>query len=367
MIKFGLYGSGWRSEYFLKVAKYLPEQFIVDGIITRNPDKAAYFLKEYGVKSYSTLATYLAENDPLFVVESVNKSVSEYITCELTAKGIPVLMETPAGRNIESMTRLYELVQKGAKIQIAEQYPFHPLHAARKNLIDTKKLGNIEHTQVSFSHGYHGIALIRQILGINFENVKITATSFPIAAAAGVSRIGLPTADEISSQNQTVATLVFENGQTAIYNFEMNQHRSWVRSPLIQIKGDRGEILNETLKYLIDYKTPTIAPISRVNLGENQNVEGFGLKGILCEGTWHYQNPYLNSRLVDDEIAVATCLEKMAHYVKTGKSFYSFAQGAQDMYLGMMIDAAASEGKTITTSTMPWAEQYICGSILSST
>ena len=356
MIKFGLYGSGWRSEFFLRVAKLLPKQFYIDGVITTNPEKAEYFKKEFGITSYRTLDDYLKENTPLFIVESVNKGVSASITMDIVGKGIPVLMETPAGKDIETMIWLSEQVSKGAKIQIAEQYPFHPLHITRQNIIADSKLGNVQHTQVSFSHGYHGIALIRKFLGIGFENVEISATSFPVAAASGVSRDGEPAEDAIHENVQTVATLKFENGQTALYNFEMNQHRSWIRSPLIQIKGDRGEIFNETLKYLLNYKTPIETEMRRVNLGENQNVEGFGLKGIIAADTWYYRNPYPNARLTDDEIAVAMCLEKMAHYIETDESFYSMASGAQDMYLGMMIDKAVTMGKTITTETMPWAK-----------
>jgi len=357
MINFGLYGSGWRSEFFLRVAKLLPKQFCINGVITTNPEKAAYFKQAFGVPCYQTLDDYLKEHTPLFIVESVNKGVSAEITMSIVNKGIPVLMETPAGKDISTMVELFKAVTKGAKIQIAEQYPFHPLHMARQNIITSGKLGSVQHAQVSFSHGYHGIALIRKFLGLSFEHVEISATSFSVSGASGVSREGAPTEDKIHEHVQTVATLKFENKKTALYNFEMNQHRSWVRSPLIQIKGDRGELFNDTLKYLLDYKTPIETEIRRISLGENQNVEGFGLKGLVAGDTWYYRNPYPDSRLTDDEIAVAMCLEKMAHYVVTGEAFYSFAQGAQDMYLGMMIEKAATENKVVTTETMPWNQK----------
>lgn len=355
MIKFGLYGSGWRSEFFLRVAKLLPEKFEIDGVITRNTEKADYFKQTFKVKTYANLTDYLSANTPQFIVESVNKGVSEEITMEIINQKIPVLMETPAGKNIDSMIRLAEAVKKGAKIQIAEQYPFHPLHTTRKNIIDDHKLGTIQHAQVSFSHGYHGIALIRQALGINFENAEISATKFQVSAVGGVSREGIPSKEKIATEIQTVATLLFENGQTALYNFEMSQHRSWIRTPIVQIKGTHGEIFNETLKYLVDYATPVEVDFKRVNLGENQNVEGFGLKGILVGNNWYYRNPYPDSRLSDDELAVAVCLDKMAHFVATGEEFYSFAQGAQDMYLGMMIEKAVAKGCVVKTDVMPWA------------
>lgn len=356
MITFGLYGSGWRSEYFLRVAKLLPHQFHIDGIVTRSEEKSQYFKEHFGVDVYGTLADYLKEKTPLFIVESVNKGVSESMTNDILNQGIPVLMETPAGKDMESMIRLYERVKQGAKIQIAEQYPDHPQHVSRHRLVAKGLLGEVGHVHVSFSHGYHNVALMRQLLGITFENVRITARSFPVNVANGVSRTGIPTEDNITEQIQTVATLQFDNGKTGIYNFEMNQHRSWVRTPLIQVKGTHGEIFNETVKYLMDYQTPVEMPLMRINMGENQNVEGFGFKGILMGDRWLYKNPYLDGRLSDDEIAVATILEKMAHYVLTDEPFYDFALGCQDMYIGMLIEESAKLEEDVVSTTQIWAK-----------
>ena len=355
-ITFGLYGSGWRSEFFLRISKLLPEKFCVDGVITTNSEKSKIFKEASGVKIYPNLTEYLKNNNPLFIVESVNKSVSSEITMDILKKGIPVLMETPAGANLETMLKMYNEMPNTAKLQIAEQYPFHPLHMARLNLIESGKLGNIQHVQVSFSHGYHGIALIRKFLGIGFENAKITATNFSVSGLSGVSRLGEPKEEEILTENQTIAILNFGN-KTALYNFETGQHRSWIRTPIIQIKGERGEIFNETFKYLPNFKTPIEMELKRINLGENQNVEGFGLKGITVGERWCYKNSYPNSRLSDDEIAVAMCLEKIANYIINGEQFYSFSEAAQDMYLSLMIDKALEQNIQVMTEIMPWAKK----------
>lgn len=51
----------------------------------------------------------------------------------------------------------------------------------------------------------------------------------------------------------------------------------------------------------------------------------------------------------DDEIAVASCLEKMKVYVETGKDFYSLKEAAQDTYLSFMIEKAIGSGEEIVT------------------
>jgi predicted dehydrogenase len=38
---FGVIGSGWRAEFFLRIARDLPEQFPLAGVVARNPDKRA--------------------------------------------------------------------------------------------------------------------------------------------------------------------------------------------------------------------------------------------------------------------------------------------------------------------------------------
>ena len=56
-----------------------------------------------------------------------------------------------------------------------------------------------------------------------------------------------------------------------------------------------------------------------------------------------------------DEIAVATCLERMAHYVETGESFYGLSEASQDHYLSMVIAEAAETGKELKSSNQVWS------------
>ena len=36
-IEFGIIGGGWRSEFYLRIARALPERFHVDGMLVRDP------------------------------------------------------------------------------------------------------------------------------------------------------------------------------------------------------------------------------------------------------------------------------------------------------------------------------------------
>ena len=353
-IQYGLHGSGWRSEFFLRVAKALPERFEIAGVITRSDEKAERFERAFGVKCYKTADELLAASKPMFMVVAVSGSVNVDVSLDLLNRGMPVLLETPPAKDLETLTHFHESLPKGAKIQVAEQYPLQPVHMARLQFLRTGKLGAIQHAQISYTHAYHAMALMRRFLGVGFENAEIIATKFPVSVVSGYTREGIPTQEAILEKTQTIAVLNF-NGKTGLLNHEADQHRSWVRSPIIQIKGERGELFNSKIKYLNDFKTPIESEFIRKDLGREENFEGFDLKGVMGDGQWLYRNPYQGSRLIDDEIAVATCLDAMVEYVQGGSPFYGLDEASQDLYLSILVDKAAASGGSISSETQSWA------------
>jgi hypothetical protein len=59
--------------------------------------------------------------------------------------------------------------------------------------------------------------------------------------------------------------------------------------------------------------------------------------------------------LSDDEIAIATCLEKMAQHAAGGPYFYSLAEAAQDHYLSLLMNESAKSGEAVRAEKQPWA------------
>jgi hypothetical protein len=140
-----------------------------------------------------------------------------------------------------------------------------------------------------------------------------------------------------------------------VFDFTGDQYFSWIRSPRVLVRGERGEINNREVRYLQDFKTPVELELRRVDAGQYGNLEGYYHKGILAGSEWVYRNPFVPGKLTDDEIAIATCLTKMAAYAGGGPSFYSLAEAAQDHYLGLMIHRAAQSGETVVADRQPWA------------
>jgi predicted dehydrogenase len=354
-ITFGIIGSGWRTTFFLQVARQLPERFQVGGLLVRTAEKGQVLQARWGVPAYLTLDELLRVPELQFVVVCVSWPATPVFLKELASRGMPALAETPPAPDFEGLLSLVPLLKAGARIQVAEQYQFQPLHAARLAIARSGKLGPITQAQLSVAHGYHAMSLMRLFLGLRFDDATITARRFISPLVAGPDRNGhLPAQETVESSKQVIASLDFGD-KLGIYDFTDAQYFSWVRTPRVLIRGERGEINTTQLHYLEDFQTPISIELRRQQVGENGNLEGYYLKGILAGNAWIYQNPFVPGRLSDDEIALASCLDQMARYVEGGPQFYGLAEAAQDHYLSLMIDQALAAGAPVRTSFQPWA------------
>ncbi|WP_438349541.1 Gfo/Idh/MocA family protein [Paenibacillus sp. FA6] len=354
-IIFGIIGGGWRAEFYLRIAKELPEKFAVSRIFIRDEKKARAMEQQWGVRTVSTFDEFVDQVDYSFAVLSVTWEANPQLIIQLSNMDIPVLAETPPAPDIEGLIQLNKTIRKGAKVEITEQYLFQPMHAAAIALARSGKLGDISQVQVSVAHGYHGISLIRHLLGIRYEDAIISGQRFVSPLIKGPNRQGPPSSEERENSVQELITLQFGD-RLAVFDFTGDQYFSWIRKNRILVRGDRGEIMNQEVSYLADYQTPMYNKLRRVDMGHNGNLEGYYHRGIQLGGEWLYQNPFIQGRLSDDEIAIATCLYKMGLYAAgEGASFYSLAEASQDHYLSILMKGAVETGQTINSVRQRWA------------
>ena len=353
-VTFAVVGGGWRAEFYLRIAQALPERFRVGAVLVRDTAKGAVLAKRFAVPVVQTLPA-LAATHPAFVATSVGWGANPELLRELAALNLPTLSETPPAPDLPSLLALWSDL-KNAPLQIAEQYPFQPLHAARLSVAAGGKIGAIRHAQVSAAHGYHGMALLRAYLQIGLEDATIRAVKVPETVAVSPGRNGDPTADGTESHNQLIAWLAFSGGAFGVFDFSGSQYFSWVRGNRVLVRGERGEIENDILRYLADVQTPIETRFMRRDTGQNGNLEGAYHAGITAGDTWAYRNPFVPARLSDDEIALATCLRRMAEYAGGGDGFYGIAEGCHDHYLGICADRAAASGDAVRTERQPWTQ-----------
>jgi predicted dehydrogenase len=353
-IRFAMIGSGWRSEFFLRIARALPERFQISAVLVRDPSKHAAFEARWNVPAFSTLEQVL-NSSPSFIVVSVPREVAPDCLEQLTTHNMPALCETPPAADLEGLIRLHRLTEKGARIQVAEQYAFQPMHAARLQLAQSGKLGKISQAQVSVAHDYHGINLIRRFLKVGFGNCTITAQSFNSSVIQGPGREGPPSGEALESEQHVTARFDFGD-RLGVYDFAYwSPYFSWIRSQRLLVQGTHGEIHDETVRYLEDFRTPIQFDLRRVDTGQGGNLEGHHHVGVLAGSEWVYRNPFVPARLSDDEIAVAACLQGMSEYVAGGSGFYSLPEASQDHYLTLMMQRALETGQAITTTSQVWS------------
>ncbi|WP_417308275.1 Gfo/Idh/MocA family protein [Devosia sp.] len=354
-IRFGLVGGGWRAEFFTRIARELPAQFQLAGVVQRDPAKAEAFAAAWGAPAYPDIAA-LAAAKPDFVVLSVKAAAHVPLLTELHQHGLAVLCETPAALTLEEMIAIWHLVEAGFRLQVAEQYLFQPLHAARLKLIGDGALGRVSFARVSTAHGYHGVSLMRQFLGLGFEDATIRGKRFESRALAGPDRYSWPAEESFAETVQLLGEFDFGD-RLGLFDFTDVQYRSPVHSHRVVIRGERGEIADLELRAMPTYGQPVIRTFTRQQSGQYGNLGGHALETISCGDDVVWQMPFPGARLMDDEIAIAVAMQRMDAYLK-GKDAgpYSFAEAAQDQYLALLMEQAARSGETLHSSRQPWAQ-----------
>lgn len=356
-IRFGLIGSGWRAEFYIRIAKALPERFELTKVLIRNKEKGERFSRLHDVEVVQTVEELEADR-PDYVVLAIKRGIISGYLPKLFEKGIPVLCETPPGEDLKALRDVWEAYRKyDAKIQVAEQYFAQPLYAAWEKVIRDGRIGRVENINISSLHGYHGASIIRRFLGAGFENAVIYGKRFWFDVTETYGREGMAFDGEVFSCSRDRLTMEFDNGTVAYFDFsDPAQYHSFIRTRQLTVQGVRGEIDDMTIRYLTEENIPVTQQLNRIDLGIYGNQE-WSHYGIMLGEEFLYKNPFANARFNDDEIAVASCMAKMSEYLRTGEEFYSLKEALQDMYICLKMDEALAEpNREIRMQTQVWAK-----------
>lgn len=317
MITFAVLGGGWRSEFYLRIAKALPELFSVAGVFVRREEQQRYIAQKYNVKTFTDLNHLLAEPFD-FLANCVSYAQVSDLSIALADKGYYVLSETPALKAPGEGHR-YE------KIQVAEQYHQKGTYQAIKKLITSGILGDIQHINISIGHDYHAMSMIRFFLDDYSAPEKLGDFSLSDNMLTSHGRQG---EFEHSLKNTSQKVMVFKfNEKTAIYDYNGEQYFSPIRRDRLLIRGTRGEINNNTVRYFNSEGKLTEGEIVLKTAGL---LEGFYNDRIVLFDKILYDFPFKKARLSEEEAAIAQCLIGMKNYIDTGEEFYSYKKAYED-------------------------------------
>jgi predicted dehydrogenase len=354
---FAIVGSGWRSDFFQRLARALPDRFAVTGVVTRSADRGGVVERTWSVPTFRSIADLLAATRPEFVIPCVPWAQAPATTIELVEAGIPVLTETPPGPDRNALVGLWSAVGDRDLVQVAEQYLRMPMHAARLTVLSSGAIGDVTNVQVSSTHLYHAISMIRGFLGLTFEPVTVSARSFsapvvqPLAA-----RGGWASTDRPEPATTTIATLDWGEGRSAVYDFTDNQWWNPLRHRRLVIRGTRGEIVDDDLIRLAEPGSVVQSAFVRRQTGYDLNLEGLEIQHITYNGEIVWRNDFLGAHLSEDDLAVVALLAEMVAWTRgEGPAPYPLAEGCQDHLISLAIEESLATGLPSTVISPPWS------------
>jgi predicted dehydrogenase len=340
---FAIVGSGWRAEYFWRLGTDLT----CLGVVSRSR-------KTLPVPVFGSLDECLAAK-PDFVVTAVPWGITPSLVAELVARGVPVLAETPPAPDLEGLRALWRQVGDSRLVQVAEQYSRMPAHAARVALVRAGVIGDPTRVDVSSTHQYHAVSLIRTMLGVGRGPAEVRAMRTTAPLADPLSRDGWADPVQIKQATTTIATIAFAGGGFGVYDFTDNQWHNQLLSRHLLVRGTIGELRDQEVVRLAADRTIVRSPIVRRQTGYDLDLDGFDTDHITFGSDVLYRNPYQGQRWNDEEIAIATLLRDMAGWVSDGgPEPYPLADGIQDHRIALAVEEAAEVGTAVLVADEPW-------------
>ncbi|MCD7778372.1 MAG: Gfo/Idh/MocA family oxidoreductase [Clostridiales bacterium] len=334
-IRFIIAGSGWRSLFYARIAKALPEMFELCTMYCRTEEKARKISEENGIHTTTSIEECLNYGAD-FAVVAVNKADIFNVSRQWLETGLPVLCETPVGLDRETLREAYRLWKGGRKLMCAEQYIYFPYFSSVIKLADRGILGEPYSINVSAVHDYHAASIIRRILNKKDEVFRVYGKAYKFSVTETSDRYEKFFDGRQAVKDRVRLTFEYEDGKAAFYDFCSVQYRSEIRSNYVNIQGPKGEISNNTVSYIDENFIPRKKELVYDRQGK-----------IYLDNEVIYENN-LGGDLSDDERAIARTMLNMKEYIETGSGGYSLREALTDSYYSVIMkEALKAEGREI--------------------
>ncbi len=342
-VRFAILGTGFRARLFAAIAAAAPETFEIVAALPHRPGTA----DDLGVTLVDDLDALLARR-PSFVLTATSAGAAPDAIRELVAREVPVLAETPPALDAAELDALVADVGASGLVQVAEQYPRHPMTAVRIAAVRAGLIGTPTSALVSMTQTYHAVAVLRALLGVGRESAVVRAETHIAPLVAPFSRAGWTRDPEAHPTATTTATIDFADaGRPALgrYDFTEGQTRNPLRATHVLVRGSHGELDDDRLTRLVDDTTIVTSVFERRQTGQHGDFEIPALDTIALDGEVLYRNPLPGARLSDEELAMAALLEATGRWaVGDGTEPYPLADAVHDQRIGLAIAEAADSG-----------------------
>ena len=314
--RFIIVGSGWRSLYYVRIAKALPDHFELCAMLCRTEEKASRMAAENRI--YTTVSEKeCVDMKPDLVVVAVNKASVADVAMHWMDMGFCVLSETPAALEYPKLLKLWEMHCSGKKLVVNEQYRRYPVYSSLIRIAQSGILGGNDSLNASFAHEYHGISLIRALLCLDqSEQFSVTAKTYEFPVTETLTRYDSFSDGRTAMKKRTVAAFEFACGKVAFYDFDGEQYRSPIRRNTMRLLGCRGEIIDDTVDWLDASNTArreavVISTRTVDTEYDNPNLRSIEeVTSVLFNGDTVYEPPFGLCGLAQDETAMAIMMQQ---------------------------------------------------------
>ena len=319
-----LLGTGWRSQFFVRIARLVPSVLEITAIYTHTEERARE-LERNGLSVTSDLDRALSAPHDAVIVASGRNGFFGNLRL-LHDNGEKIIAETTFLSLGEE--ELSEVEDYGGLVM--EQYQHTPLFASV--IASLPRAGKIDQLYLSGLHNHHSAAIARKILSIGHDLPdEISSIDYPSRIVRTGSRAGLDSAGEMEDYERRIRIMKFRSS-LFIHDFSSNQYHSYLYGKKLEIRGSSGIITESGVNSVDDRGYPVSIPFV-FHRDASKGNGALTLSHVTLGGRTLFVNPYYPLAMNDDEIAMTMMLER---YGK-GEDPYPFREGVADARLGKLL------------------------------
>ena len=278
----------------------------------------------------------------------------------LVERGTRVLTETPPAPDADGLRQLWAAVGGAGPGPGRRAVPAAPgTRGAACAVVARGAIGTPTSVQVSSTHGYHAVSMMRGFLGAGDSRrrspVTVSARRSPRRWSTRCAGTAGPTTTSRSRRRPPWRPSTSATAGPGLYDFTDNQWHNQLRFRRILIRGSARRDLGRQGGPAGRAATPSCrVDLARYQLGHDLNLDGHDTEHISFDGRVVYRNPFLGQRLMDEEIAIASMMAATAAWARDeGPAPYPLADGCQDHLISLAIDESAASGQPWSRPSSP--------------